>query len=127
MTPDVLLGRAYRAVIRAAAALLLALTMSMPAVAEVGCARDSVAHLELGTGSGDFVDDAHPGDESGQGDENEGRQAAHCAFSHGHCAGLQPAVIPGERTMKAPVTYPMAAARPMCAQTATAPDEPPRA
>ena len=80
------LTRLWKAIVRTVAAFLLLATFVTPALAEIGCAEESIAHLEEDGFSS--LPDQH---EMTSGDSQPDGQAAvadHCAFSHGHCAGV---------------------------------------
>ncbi|HKT16303.1 MAG TPA: hypothetical protein VJR87_12965 [Allosphingosinicella sp.] len=73
-----------RKLLQGLVALLLALTVAVPAIAESGCREDGAAHMEASCGAGQA--ELRTGDDVG-GDEAAG-QASHCAFSHASHAAL---------------------------------------
>ena len=82
--PPMNLAAAWNAIIRAVAALLLMIAAATPALAEISCAGESVVHIEALS-----ADDEHEAAGPDQSDQERDKgQPGHCAFSHGHCAGI---------------------------------------
>ncbi|TFI58425.1 hypothetical protein E2493_09830 [Sphingomonas parva] len=77
----------WKAMVRATAALLLMAAIVTPALAEIGCAEESVTHLSEALNAGEHAAEVTAAGQSGDQD-NQGMAVGHCAFSHGHCAGL---------------------------------------
>lgn len=118
-------SRAWNAIVRATAALLLAMAFVTPALAEIGCVEESIVHLQdsYGSGAGEQAasDPAEPDDESRTG------QPDHCAFNHGHCAGLLTTTARTEQSLSHSDRYMRLAARPLTANALDAPERPPSA
>ncbi len=121
-----ILSRTWHAIVRATAALLLLATFVTPALAEVACAEESIVHLEDSRSSA--VADDHRGvSEEGQPNEGENGQLDHCAFSHGHCAGIAVGSGRSEPAPSAPAKYASLTAQPLTARSPAAPERPPAA
>ncbi len=73
------------------AALLLALCVASPAIAEIGCSWDTATHF---AGVADHTDE-HGADALDYGDDPnpDSDRDTHCAFSHGHGDLAAPAAI----------------------------------
>lgn len=116
----------WHSLVRAAAALLLLVAFVAPALAEVGCAKESAVHLqEPGTSShGDLPTVSQDEPPTG---EQEQEQAGHCAFSHGHCAGLASASARSDAAIAPAVIYDPLAVRILTTISPDAVERPPAA
>lgn len=107
---------------------MLLLTASVtPALAEIGCFEDSVAHEQVqaampdgdATVSSDTGSDRDKGDQGGTG---------HCAFAHGHCGFVAPSrTAAGQAYAIARAPYLSLAALHLAAAPRDAPERPPQA
>ncbi|QAY75316.1 hypothetical protein [Sphingosinicella sp. BN140058] len=114
----------WRSAMRAVAALLL-LTFATPALAEIGCAGESVAHLRAGAVAG--ADDHATADTDNRSDPDKGSPKGHCAFNHGHCAGIPSSARDAAVPVMATVEYRSTPARPLMASPVDMPERPPSA
>ena len=118
-------SKVWSAIIRVTAALLLFATFVMPALAEIGCAEESIAHLQDGGSEADQPQVASS--DEPQGDQETGSQPDHCAFNHGHCAGIATASARSDHSVADANSYVRLASRPLVANPADAPERPPSA
>lgn len=119
-----ILSKVWNAIVRATAALLLMAAFATPALAEIGCAGDSVVHL-AGASSSDEVSIA-PAPDGSSGEERSG-QPDHCGFGHGHCAGIAAGAARGAELLLTPSAYAPLASRPIGASSLETPERPPNA
>lgn len=120
-----ILSKVWNAIVRATAALLLMAAFATPALAEIGCAGDSVVHLAAGPSSSDEVSIAYEPD--GSSDEERSGQPDHCGFGHGHCAGIAAGAARGAELLLTPSSYAQLASRPIGARSLETPERPPNA
>ena len=121
MTPT----RAWKAMVRAVAAFLLLATFVTPALAEIGCAEESIAHLQDDVIS-PSSDQHEMTSSDAQRDDNQ-KVADHCAFSHGHCAGLTAAAASNYEVPAAMAAYASSPAAAVPMRRLTVPERPPAA
>ncbi len=127
ISPGVALMNLWQALIRATAALLLMATLVTPALAEVACAEESVVHLQEAVGvtaaAGDMLSSPPQ-----QQDQNEsGSPAGHCAFTHGHCAGITVLGSAAASISRIPMSYALTRATPLAPGAVDTPHHPPNA
>ena len=116
----------WQAMVRATAALLLMATLITPALAEVVCAEESVVHIQeaagLTAGSGDELTSPERTQE-----QDEGAAAGHCAFNHGHCAGIAASGSAAASFPRLPTSYALARPAPLVPGAVDTPHHPPNA
>lgn len=127
MTSAMVLAKAWNAIVRATAALLLMVMLATPALAEIGCAEESIAHLQ-GDGDAAQTDGHAVASEQGEpDDERLGGPTGHCGFSHGHCAGIATSNARSEGPAVTVPAYVFGASTPIRGRSLDAPERPPAA
>ena len=121
-----ILSQVWNAIVRATAALLLMAAFATPALAEIGCAEDSVVHLQEAGASSLDVSSIMSQPDGSSGEDRSG-QPDHCGFGHGHCAGIPAGTGGGEEFLLAPGSYAQLASRPIGARSLETPERPPNA
>lgn len=121
-----ILAKVWNAIVRATAALLLMAAFATPALAEIGCAGDSVVHLAAGVSSADEISIIASAPDGSSGEERSG-QPDHCGFGHGHCAGIAAGAARGAELLLTPGSYAQLASRPIGARSLETPERPPNA
>lgn len=111
-----------QALARAFAALLLAFAIASPAVAEIACAADSIAHAAPVA-----AEDHHAQDEADGDHETAPDPENHCAFSHGHCGGLAGVGALSVEGPAPPLSFRLLSDRDVRSLRPHGPERPPRA
>lgn len=119
-----IISRARNAIVRATAAFLLAMTFVTPALAEIGCANECIAQLEVGAPS---VDPQQAFQDGQTDNDSERAPVDQCAFGPCNYASVAAA---GPAIEKSPLTslpYMTLAAYPLATSWTDAPERPPSA
>ena len=116
----------WHAMIRATAALLLMAALATPALAEIGCAEESVVHLQ-DTILTDYHGDAIATNDQSDDDQQKVPAKSHCAFNHGHCAGIPVNGSAAVQSQRLAVSYGIPKAMPLTAASIENPERPPNA
>ena len=124
MMRAVSLSKILQAVLHAMAAVLLFMSVAAPAMAEIGCAQEASIHLENDRGAVG-VDIASDG--QSQPEDESGAPRGHCAFSHGHCAGIAAVNAGAARRLLVGPAYALATAKPLAPGAVETPHHPPNA
>lgn len=111
------MGTAATSILRAFWALLLALAIASPVVAEIGCSAEAAIHAADGDALADHDDDPAP----------DGGADGHCAFSHSHCGGVAPARMSDLGWTNADAAFGLAPSADFASRRPPGPDRPPRA
>lgn len=109
---------------RALAALLLTVATVTPALAEIGCAEESLTHLEEGLSTAELADELTSEGQSDDQDE-QSTPRGHCAFSHGHCAGILPVSSGAAELPRMVAAYGLTRAAPLAPTSPETSERPP--
>ncbi len=124
----VILVRFWQAAVRAMAAIVLLMAVASPAFAEIGCAEDTAVHMQR-EASISAADDHETVTEQGRESkrDDKGAPIGHCAFNHGHCAGI-PLSSASQTRMALPVIkFDFHKYQPLAATLLDTPERPPAA
>lgn len=116
----------WKAMARAVAALLLMVATVTPVLAEIGCAEESVTHLEERLSAGDHADELTS---EGQPDDQDEQSTprGHCGFSHGHCTGILPLSSSAAELPRMVAAYGLTRAAPLAPTSPDTFERPPNA
>lgn len=127
MGSAMVLTKVWNAILRAAAALLLALAIVTPAMAEVACAEDTIMHLFADSAPAAIDGKADVSTEDRDNQKRTPDQPGHCSFNHGHCAALPMTAPRGEQPLASSVSYMSAMVSPAASSSPGTPERPPSA
>jgi hypothetical protein len=120
------LMKLWKAIARAVAALLLMVATVTPALAEIGCAEESLTHLEEGLSAGEHAAELASAGQSDDQDE-QSTPRGHCAFSHGHCAGILPVSSRAAELPRMAAAYGLTRVTPLAPTSPDTSERPPNA
>ena len=113
----------WRSAMRGVAALLLLLVVATPALAEIGCAGESVEHVQTNPAD----DHETVGSEDRSDGDQTGAPQGHCAFNHGHCAAIPTSGKEAAAMLRPVLAYRPSTAAPLIASLVDTPERPPAA
>lgn len=114
----------WKALVRAMAALLLMAAIVTPALAEIGCAEDSFSHIEESLGAGEHAERLTT-DKQSKDQDGQGAPVGHCAFSHGHCAGIPSVSSDAAKLLQPAALYCSMPTAPLVPTSLGTPERPP--
>jgi hypothetical protein len=118
------LMKLWKALVRAMAALLLMAAIVTPALAEIGCAEDSFSHIEESLGAGEHAERLTT-DKQSKDQDGQGAPVGHCAFSHGHCAGIPSVSSDAAKLLQPAALYCSMPTAPLVPTSLGTPERPP--